>query len=110
MAAVFWIMIWSNQPSSHAVSVPVLLQTRSIPRDSERCHTPSLYKVKACWQVVVKTKAQKMIQVSSKPERGTELQHRPAESLTYFESVPSSNVIFGEYKLWLYSICNEVKR
>lgn len=95
---------------SHAVSAPVPLQTRSILRDSEKCHTPSLYRVKACWQVVVKTKAQKKIWVSFKPERRTELQHRPAESHTYFESVPSSDVIFGEYKLCLCSIHNEVKR
>jgi hypothetical protein len=45
-----------------------------------------------------------------KPERGTELQHRPAESHTYFESVPSSDVIFREYKLCLYYIHNEVQR
>jgi hypothetical protein len=31
-----------------------------------------------------------------KPERGTELQHRPAESHKYFESVPSSDVLFRE--------------
>jgi len=59
--AVFRIMIWSNKPKRHAVSVPVPLQTRSILRDSETCHTPSLHRVKACWQVVVKTKAQKKI-------------------------------------------------
>lgn len=101
--------MWKNKPKRHAVSVPVLPQTRSILRDSERCHTPSLYRVKECWQVVVETKAQKKIWFF-KPERGTELQHRPAESHTYFESVPSSDVIFREYKLCLYYIHNEVQR